>query len=139
MVTVLRPTVLILSVSTRCESYMKSISRLISAVLVILASATASAGNGSWSNVTITAIYDYSGQGAPANIVLLVLSASSTNSASCASNKTDVVIDLSTTGGQRAAATAHFAFASADTIEVDGAGSCGFYSGIETLADIRAN
>ena len=116
---------------------MKTFTGFLVLLLSALASSSAYAG-GAWTSVTITAIYDYTKEGNANNIVIVTFSANSTGSASCATNKGDAIIDTSTTAGALAATTAHMARASGGTVSADGAGSCGLYSGIETLADIRA-
>lgn len=111
-------------------------------LLALAALSPAAFAAGSWTGVTVSTIIPLSSEyfvngTATAVQVVLSASASGTPPACSSSNRTYVVIDVSTPGGAFAAAVFQSARLSGTTLTVVGMGNCNFESGIETLAYVE--
>lgn len=110
--------------------------RLITVLLSALMAGEVAFADGSWANVTVTQVSAHTSQGTNPNTLWVVFSASGTGGPTCATNKAYLVIDLTTPGGQAAAASAAQALASRVSVNAGGTGACSVVSNQETMAYI---
>jgi len=107
----------------------------LSPIAAILASPAAFAG-GTWSNVTVLHEQECTSEcSSPNGFAKFELSAASTGGPSCATYKNWVAVDITTPGGEAAAALLHYArISGAKLVSVLGTGACTVSSSNETLS-----
>lgn len=110
--------------------------RLATVLLSALLASEVAFADGSWTNVTVSQISAHTSQGANPNTLWVGFSTSGTGGPTCAASKTYLIIDLTTPGGQAAAASAAQALASSVRVSAGGTGTCSIVSNQETMAYI---